>query len=321
MTKKQITILTAVLLSSFVSAQKSSDKSKLVKEFSDKACKCTDSIALFDRNKQDIIKDIHECIDKQTGVLQMTLLLSGVEELSKKAPEVDGKKQVNLTLNTDKNSDQYKDSYNEIERYLLRNCASLKKAVNTAESKLNHLSKDEEAMNFYNKAMEASRKEDWKEAVKNYEKAVKKDPTFTYAWDNLGICYRRLEEYDKSIEAYKKSMAINPAGKMPLQNIAIAYVYKKEYQKAIDAYSAMDKAYPGDPEVYYGMGQVYFNNLNNNEKALDYICKAYRIYNEQKSPYRSDAEAVIGFIYNKMKAENKLDKFNEILKNNNIQTQ
>jgi len=321
MTKKRITILISVLFCSLISAQKSVDKSKLVKELSDNACKCTDSIALFDRNKQDIIKDLHECIDKQTGALQLASLLSNVEELSKTASEVNGKKQVNLTLNTDKNSDQYKDSYNEIERYLIRNCASLKKAVNVAESKLDNLSKNEEAMNFYNKAVEASRKEDWKEAVENYKKAVKKDPTFTYAWDNLGICYRRLGEYDQSIEAYKKSLAINPAGKMPLQNIAIAYVHKKEYQKAIDAYADMDKIYPGDPEVYYGMGQIYFNNLNNNEKALDSICKAYKIYNEQKSPYRSDAEAVIGFIYKKMKEEGKLDKFSEILKNNNIQMQ
>ncbi|MGH1516326.1 hypothetical protein [Chryseobacterium sp. JK1] len=66
------------------------------------------------------------------------------------------------------------------------------------------------------------------------------------------------------------------------------------------------------------LGQIYFANLKDHEKALDYTCKAYRIYNEQKSPYRSDAEAVISRIYKDMKEENKIDKFKEILKSNNI---
>ncbi|KUJ52283.1 hypothetical protein [Chryseobacterium sp. JAH] len=77
--------------------------------------------------------------------------------------------------------------------------------------------------------------------------------------------------------------------------------------------------YPNDAEVYYGIGQVYYDHLKDNEKALDYIAKAYTIYTTQKSPYRSDAEAIIGYVYKKMKDEGKTDKFKEILKKNNIQ--
>ena len=95
--------------------------------------------------------------------------------------------------------------------------------------------------------------------------------------------------------------------------------HKKEYTKAIDAYLDLDKVYPNDAEVYYGIGQVYYDHLKDNEKALDYIAKAYTIYTTQKSPYRSDAEAIIGYVYKKMKDEGKTDKFKEILKKNNIQ--
>lgn len=318
MIKKQITILPLILLSSLVFSQKKLDKSKLVQELSDNACKCTDSISIFDRNKKDVLEDIHQCIDKQAGALQLGLLLSGVDDLSEKAPKVNGKKQVTLNFDTDKNSKQYKDSYNEIERYMMKNCASLKNIVNASESKAEDYSKNKEAQAFYSKAIAASEKEDWKTAIQNYELTVKADPTFTYAWDNMGICYRRIGEYDKSLEAYRKSLAINPKGKMPLQNIAITYIYKKEYQKAIDAYADLDKIYPGDPEVYYGAGVIYFNNLNDNEKALDNICKAYKIYNEQKSPYRTDAETIMGNILKKMEGEGKKEKFKEILKSNNI---
>jgi tetratricopeptide (TPR) repeat protein len=56
---------------------------------------------------------------------------------------------------------------------------------------------------------------------------VKIDPNFAYAYDNMGICYRRLEEYDKAIEAYEKSLKIDPYGTMPLQNLGIVYQRKR----------------------------------------------------------------------------------------------
>lgn len=230
-------------------------------------------------------------------------------------------KKVNVTINSNPESDDYKKAYYDIEAYLMTNCNTARELTTTAESKHDKISKDPVAHDFYKKAIQASEKEDWNEAIKNYKSALEKDPKFTYAWDNLGICYRRIGDYDKALDAYRQSLAIDPKGKMPLQNIAITYIYKKEYQKAIDAYSVFDKEYPGDPEVYYGIGQIYYEYLKDNEKALDYICKAYSIYTVQKSPYRSDAETIIGYIYKKMKEENKLDKFKEILKNNKLNLQ
>ncbi|PIF45192.1 tetratricopeptide repeat protein [Chryseobacterium sp. 52] len=321
MIKKRITILISVLLCSLAFGQKDKnfDKQKLIQELSDTTCKCADSISLFNRDKKDILKDVHGCIDKQTGALQMGILIGSIDTLEKNTPKVNGKKQINLTLNTDKDSQQYIDSYNELERYLMKNCPSLINATKVTETKPEGLSKDPIALEFYQKALEASKKEDWKEAIQNNEQAVKKDPKFIYAWDNLGINYRRTGEYDKAIDAYKKSLEIDPKGKMPLQNIPMVYIYKKDFQKAIDAYLELEKVYPGDPEMYYGIGHVYFSGIKDDEKALDYICKAYRIYNDQKSPYRTDAETIISSIYKSMKEKGKTEKFKEILKKNNIQ--
>ncbi|WP_259836173.1 tetratricopeptide repeat protein [Chryseobacterium herbae] len=321
--KKRISILISVFacVSVFGQKKESFDKQKLIQELSDNACKCADSITLFNRDKKDILKDIHACIDQNAGALQFGTLIGNVETLKENAPVVNGKKEVNLTLNTDKDSQQYIESYNELERYLMKNCTSIQHATRITETKSEGLSKDPIALEFYEKALEASKKEDWENAIKNYEQAVKKDPKFTYAWDNLGINYRRTGEYDKALDAYKKSLEIDPKGKMPLQNIPMVYIYKKDFQKAIEAYLALEKIYPEDPEMYYGIGQVYLSGIKDNEKALDYICKAYRIYNNQKSPYRADAETVISSIYKMMKEKGEVEKFKEILKKNNINFQ
>ncbi len=63
---------------------------------------------------------------------------------------------------------------------------------------------------------------------------------------------------------------------------------------------------------------IYYENILDNEKALDNICKAYNLYVAQNSPYRTDAEKIIQSIYSDFKAKGKQDKFNEILKSNNI---
>ena len=51
--------------------------------------------------------------------------------------------------------------------------------------------------------------------MKAYEKALEIDPVFAFAWDNLGLTYRRLEKYDLALDAYRKSLELVPNGFMP----------------------------------------------------------------------------------------------------------
>ncbi|WP_312075919.1 tetratricopeptide repeat protein [Chryseobacterium sp.] len=316
MIKTTTTFLTVLI--SIISYAQNLDEKELEKELSENACKCIDSISASNKEKSAVVNEIHECIDKQAGAMQLGSLLSSIEEKKKDAEVANGKKQINLEFNTNKNSQDYKNNYNKLERTLMNNCSSLKSLINTAETVDHKFSDNEEALDFYANAIEASKKEEWNVAIENYKLALKKDPKFIYAWDNLGICYRRVGNYDKAIESYKKSLALDPTGKMPLQNIAISYVFKKEYQKAIDAYLDLDKAYPNDAEVYYGIGQIYYEYLKEYEKSLDYMAKAYNLYSQQKSPYRSDAEKIILLIHKQMKTRNKLEDFKKILSKNNI---
>jgi tetratricopeptide (TPR) repeat protein len=96
------------------------------------------------------------------------------------------------------------------------------------------------------------------------------------------------------------------------------YIYKKEYKKAVKSYEKLAKIDPNNPEVYYGIGNIYAVYLNEYEKALDNLCQAYNIYSEQKSPYRTDAEKLIQLVYGEMKKQGKEAKFDEILEKHHI---
>ncbi|MES1182156.1 MAG: tetratricopeptide repeat protein, partial [Flavobacterium sp.] len=291
----------------------------LLAELAENACKCVDSINVYNKAKDEVSKEINKCIKAQTGAYQLGAKLADIDSLKNTAEEKDGKKQINIQLNLNENSAEYQKSYYEMERFMMANCSSLKEKVasNDKQSEKS-FSGNKKALDYYSKGLDESKNENYKEAISYFEKAVKTDPEFAFAWDNMGICYRKLGDYDKALDAYKKSLQIDPNGLMPLQNIAIVYQYKKQYPEAISAYEKLAVLDKNNPEVFYGIGQVYALNMNEYEKGLDYICKAYNLYIEQKSPYRTDAEKIIQMIYAEMKKQGKEDKFREILKANNI---
>ena len=291
----------------------------LLKELAEKGCKCADSIRTYNRLKNEVAMDISDCIDKQIGAYQLGSKLLQIDALKEKAVEKDGKKQVDISFNTNENSDEYKKYYFEMELYMMENCASVKEKIATNEKQsAKSFSDNKKAIEYYNKGMDQSKKENFEKAIEYFEKALKEDSEFAFAWDNLGVNYRRLNNYDKAIECYTKSLELDPKGLMPLQNIAIVYQYKKEYDKAIEAYSKLAELDKDNPEIYYGIGNVYATNLQDYEKGLENMCKAYNMYVYLKSPYRTDAEKIIRLIYVEMKKQGKEEKFNQILKDNNI---
>ena len=63
---------------------------------------------------------------------------------------------------------------------------------------------------YFNQGAEFSKKKNWHLAIQAYAQAVRLDPKFPEAWNNLGYCYRRVKDYDKSFDAYKHALDLKP---------------------------------------------------------------------------------------------------------------
>ena len=50
----------------------------------------------------------------------------------------------------------------------------------------------------------------WKEATQRWRMAVKIDPTYAAAWNNLGIGYEQLGQFNDAREAYEKAISLEP---------------------------------------------------------------------------------------------------------------
>lgn len=287
-------------------------KQKFLSQVSDKACKCIDSISTTNKNAKENSVEVKKCIDKEVIGYQSALTIL-------KTVDVKENEKATLTIYTNPESNEYKKYYFEIEKQLMDSCQVIKNVVGM-NNKLNKksLSDNIQAKREYNIGINYFKANDYANALQYFKKAVEIDPEFVFAWDNLGLCHRKLGNFDAAIEAYKKSIKLDPAGVMPRQNIAYAYIGKKDYKKAIDCYNDLAKLDKNDPEIFYGIGAIYFEHLKDYEKALDNMCKAYNLYIAQNSPYRTDAEKIIQSICNELKQQGKEGTFNTILKANNI---
>ncbi|MDR1678367.1 MAG: tetratricopeptide repeat protein [Prevotellaceae bacterium] len=315
---KKIILATALFCALSVFGQSEINENEIKKNiasqalniFTDQACECMDSISVSNKNMADVSQEISRCIDSVVIGFQMTDKLLSIDTTKQE--------DITMEINADPNSTEYRSYYHRIENILLADCAALQRLMGTSnrESEFSY-SSNSQALNEYNEGMEFLEKQDYKAAVKHFEKAVKIDEKFAFAWDNIGMCYRRMDKYDKAIESYNKSLSIDPKGEMPLVNLPVVYELQKDYAKALDAYLKLQKIYPLNTEGFYGAGRILFL-MEKYEEALPQMCTAFLLYVKQKSPYRADAEKIIGLIYQKMKEQGKENEFRKIMNDSKI---
>jgi tetratricopeptide (TPR) repeat protein len=81
--------------------------------------------------------------------------------------------------------------------------ASTKKSKSAAEKRA-------EANTYFDKGKRFQDKENYKEAARQYEKAVKADPNYAEAHSNLGYSYRKQGKFNQAVRSYKKAVSLDP---------------------------------------------------------------------------------------------------------------
>ena len=157
-------------------------------------------------------------------------------------------------------------------------------------------SESKEALKFYEEAADKEKADDLNGAIKLYKKALKEDPNFVEAYDNIGVCYRRIGDLKNAIANYNKSIELYPKGTMAHMNLGVIYGIQKEYDKAIAEYEILQKIEPDDPEGYYGTITPYLMKTDY-KSAITNATKTLEIYEATNSQYLSDAKYFLGISY------------------------
>jgi tetratricopeptide (TPR) repeat protein len=85
------------------------------------------------------------------------------------------------------------------------------------------------------------------EAKRNYEKAIKLNPKYSEAINNLGTVYYSKKSYRRAINQYRKALKLTPSSASIYSNLGTAEFGRKKYKEAFEAYQ---KALSLDAEVF-----------------------------------------------------------------------
>jgi tetratricopeptide (TPR) repeat protein len=96
--------------------------------------------------------------------------------------------------------------------------------------KINNLNIDSELANKY-----LTGTKDYAKAAQLFEMMIKKDPSKTENYMNLGICYAGLGKYNDAITMYEKAIIVQPQSEWAFRShIAELYFNKGDKQKAAE---------------------------------------------------------------------------------------
>ncbi|MGH2376124.1 MAG: tetratricopeptide repeat protein [bacterium] len=63
---------------------------------------------------------------------------------------------------------------------------------------------------YYDLGMNHFRGKRWTQAIQAYLDAVRIEPRFPEAWNNLGYCYRKVKDNQRALDAYRRAIELRP---------------------------------------------------------------------------------------------------------------
>ena len=88
-------------------------------------------------------------------------------------------------------------------------------------------------------------------ARKSYQAAIKLDPKYSEAINNLGTIYYAQKNYKKAITYYRRSLKFSGSAASVYSNLGAAYFARKDYKHASEYY---EQALRLDPDVFEHRG-------------------------------------------------------------------
>lgn len=117
------------------------------------------------------------------------------------------------------------------------------------------------------------RKKDFKEAVRNYEQALKYNKFDPVVYNNLGSVYFDMQRYNDALNRYMEAVRLKPDYADAFMNIGSCYGVAGKYDEAINYFQKALSFNPELAQAYY-MIAVTYKNQGNETMADQYFKKA-----------------------------------------------
>ena len=100
-------------------------------------------------------------------------------------------------------------------------------------------------------------KQQFKQAIFAYQKAIAVEQNIIFAWHNLANSYTQIKQYGLAIAAHKRAIEIFPSFVASWRNLANIYYQLGVYPEAIVAYNSALKLDSTNPEIFQWQGESF----------------------------------------------------------------
>jgi tetratricopeptide (TPR) repeat protein len=132
------------------------------------------------------------------------------------------------------------------------------------------------AFAFYKRGNAYSQKEDYDQAIQDYDRAIRLNPGQAIAFSNRGVAYARKGNYDWAIQDYDQAIRLNPKHADAFSNRGAAYAHKGDYDRAIENYDQAIRLNPNHTHAFYNRGNAY-RRKGNYDRAIQNYDQAIRL--------------------------------------------
>ncbi len=166
----------------------------------------------------------------------------------------------------------------------------------------------QKAREYYDNAAEQAKKNDHLGAIEQLKLAIAEYPSFTLAFNELGVQYLRLNQLENADEAFQKALKIEPDSFAALINRGIANVMMKRYGEAVPILRKAVKKNDQSSVGHYFLGQA-LANLGLFDEAEKELLASLELGKEQMK----EAHRILAIIYAdrgaKTQAANQLEAY------------
>lgn len=121
-------------------------------------------------------------------------------------------------------------------------------------------------------------------AMEFYKKAVRLDPEYVNAFNNIGLIHYEAGDYDKAIESFTTAIEIDSSFALALKNRGRTYAGMNRHRKAIDDYNSAIDADSGFAEAFCLRGKSFLD-LEQYQKSCDDLSSAIRLSPDYPEAY------------------------------------
>jgi len=138
-------------------------------------------------------------------------------------------------------------------------------------------------------AFDSEQRGDLTAAARGYQAALKTDPKFPEAWNNLAGIYRKQGQVEEALQAYQQGLAVAPNQALLHANLGNLYFDQNRIDDATREYQKAQQLDDGMPRVHYNMACIHALQ-GRLQLALSSLERALQLLPELKRAAQQDAD-------------------------------